>query len=123
MLGVITSDNPDTLKQLTLTVIKKEEVSTSGLVPKQDPPTTSASMVTRAEMSIKAEMTPSSSTDFSTLLDKPSTPGSTSEVVSKKPQVKKIPFRVELTRLTQTQLENFTSRLSTNDYTGTTRAQ
>ena len=121
-LGVITSDNPDILKQLTLIRIKKDEASTSGLVPKQDPPTTSASMVTHADMSIKVERTPSSSTDFPTLLDKPSTSSHTSEVVSKKPHVNKIPFRVELTRLTQMQIEKFTSRLSTNDYTGMTSA-
>ena len=122
MLGVIMSDDPDILKQLTLTGIKKEEVSTSGLVPKQAPPSTSASILTHADMSIKAERTPSSPTDFPTLLDKPSTSSSTSEVVSKKPLVNKIPFRVKLTRLTQRQIEKFTRRLSADNYTGTTSA-
>ena len=122
MLEVITSDDPDILKQLTLTRIKKDEASTSGLVPKQDPPTTSASMVTHADMSIKADRSSSSSTDFPTSLNKPNTSSCTSEVVSKKLHVNKIPFRVKLTRLTQTQIEKVTSRLSTNDYTGMTSA-
>ena len=77
-------------------------------------------MLTLADMSIKVERTSSSSTDFPTSLDKPSTSSCTSEVVSKKLHVNKIPFRVKLTRLTQ--IEKFTGRPSTDDYTGTTSA-